>query len=165
MKQIKSKKRVSDFGEVFTNPREVKAMCDLVPQDTWTDITKTFLEPACGNGNFLAEIFERKLKYCNNVEDAITALSSIYGIDIQEDNAVESRTRLLKMFTGRYSDCYGTACRILEHNIVVGDFLKPTSIPWLEEACIEAGVSTEDVPLWKNKKQKIADTQIKLGGV
>jgi type I restriction-modification system DNA methylase subunit len=59
-KQVKSKKRVAEHGEVFTAEREVKAMCDLVKQET-ERIDSRFLEPACGNGNFLAEILSRKL--------------------------------------------------------------------------------------------------------
>ena len=54
-KQVKSKQRVADYGEVFTAEREVKAMLDLVKEET-DRIESTFLEPACGNGNFLAEI-------------------------------------------------------------------------------------------------------------
>jgi type I restriction-modification system DNA methylase subunit len=59
-KQIKSKKRVADHGEVFTNEREVNAMLDLVKTET-ERIESRFLEPACGDGNFLAEILRRKL--------------------------------------------------------------------------------------------------------
>jgi type I restriction-modification system DNA methylase subunit len=58
--QVKSKKRVADHGEVFTNEREVKAMLDLVKHET-ERIDSRFLEPACGNGNFLAEALQRKL--------------------------------------------------------------------------------------------------------
>ena len=58
--QVKSKQRVADHGEVFTAEREVKAMCDLVKQET-ERIESRFLEPACGNGNFLAEVLSRKL--------------------------------------------------------------------------------------------------------
>jgi type I restriction-modification system DNA methylase subunit len=69
-KQVKSKKRVADHGEVFTNDREVNAMLDLVKHET-ERIDSRFLEPACGNGNFLAEVLRRKLKvvdqrYANN---------------------------------------------------------------------------------------------------
>ena len=59
-KQVKSKERVADHGEVFTAEREVKAMCDLV-ETQCDNVDATFLEPACGDGNFLAEILERKL--------------------------------------------------------------------------------------------------------
>ncbi len=58
--QVKSKKRVTDHGEVFTNQREVNAMLDLVKHET-ERIDSRFLEPACGNGNFLAEVLKRKL--------------------------------------------------------------------------------------------------------
>ncbi|WP_241761402.1 hypothetical protein [Moraxella catarrhalis] len=60
-KQVKSKNRVADFGEVFTAEREVNAMLNLLPETIWHNITATFLEPSCGNGNFLAEILSRKL--------------------------------------------------------------------------------------------------------
>lgn len=63
--QIKSKKRVADHGEVFTAEREVKAMCDLVAQEC-DRIDSRFLEPACGDGNFLAEILARKLTTVKN---------------------------------------------------------------------------------------------------
>ena len=66
--QIKSKQRVQERGEVFTNEREVKAMCDLVKDET-ERIESRFLEPACGDGNFLAEIVTRKL----------AVVSKIYG--------------------------------------------------------------------------------------
>lgn len=98
-KQVKSKKRVSDHGEVFTNEREVNAMLDLVKNET-ERIDSRFLEPACGNGNFLAEVLKRKLKivderYNTNQSDweryAVIAVSSIYGVEILEDNAQECK--------------------------------------------------------------------------
>ena len=60
MNLVKSKQRVADHGEVFTAEREVEAMLDLVKNETLR-IDSRFLEPACGNGNFLAKILERKL--------------------------------------------------------------------------------------------------------
>ena len=64
-KQVKSKQRVADHGEVFTNEREVKAMVDMVMKNIEPDdlIAATFLEPSCGSGNFLVEILERKAAY------------------------------------------------------------------------------------------------------
>ena len=62
IKQIKSKKRVSEHGEVFTSEREVNAMMDLV-QDELKQLNSTILEPACGTGNFLVEILKRKMAY------------------------------------------------------------------------------------------------------
>lgn len=98
-KQTKSKQRVADHGEVFTAEREVNAMLDLVKQET-ERIDSRFLEPACGDGNFLAEILRRKLavvksRYGKNTDDyeryAVIAITSIYGVDILQDNVEECR--------------------------------------------------------------------------
>src|SRR5436190_13309568 len=109
-KQIVSKQRVTDHGEVLTSPREVNAMLDLVKGET-ERIESRFLEPACGNGNFLAEILERKLRvvterYGKAQHDweryAVLAVSSLYGIDLLEDNAAACRERLAEVFESQY---------------------------------------------------------------
>ena len=135
--QIKSKQRVRERGEVFTAEREVKAMCDLIPEDEiWSDITKTFLEPACGTGNFLVEIFGRKLKYCKDEKDGLKALASIVGIDIQQDNVEESRKRLMTMYRETFPKaneaCLLLAAGILRNNIICGDSLEIQK-KWEEE--------------------------------
>ena len=100
--QVVSKQRVSAHGEVLTGQREVNAMLDLVGQETQR-IESRFLEPACGNGNFLAEILERKLavvesRYSKSQLEyeryAVLAVSTIYGIDLLEDNVQHCRNRL-----------------------------------------------------------------------
>ena len=110
-KQVVSKQRVLDHGEVLTSNREVNAMLDLVKQET-ERIESRFLEPACGNGNFLTAILERKLEVVekrygkSQVEYeryAILAVSSIYGIDILEDNIQQCRHRLFGVFEWNYS--------------------------------------------------------------
>lgn len=139
-KQIKSKKRVADFGEVYTNEREVNAMLDLVKRES-TRPESRFLEPACGNGNFLIKILERKLKtvrrkYRKNQFEyeryCFIAISSIYAIDILEDNVEESRERLFKYFEKQYKSLYKTNCSddfkqsvryVLKQNIILGDGL------------------------------------------
>ncbi len=102
-RQVKSKKRVADFGEVFTAKREVDAMLDMLGEVPYR-LSATFLDPACGDGNFLIEILSRKLKtaFDDPESDARTlernsliALSSVYGVDIQHDNAKECRLRLM----------------------------------------------------------------------
>ena len=104
-RQVKSRQRVQEHGEVFTNEREVNAMLDMVKQET-ERIESRFLEPACGNGNFLAEVLRRKLatvsqQYKKNPDDymryAFVAVSSLYGVDILEDNAQECRDRLFEI--------------------------------------------------------------------
>ena len=127
--QIKSKRRVEEFAEVFTAEREVKAMCDLIPQEVWENITSTFLEPSCGTGNFLAEIYSRKLQRCKNEKDGLKALNSIYGVDIQSDNVAESRLRLVEMFVDKFPESNDfariTALAIARNNIICDDFLNP----------------------------------------
>ena len=138
--QIKSKERVAEHGEVFTSEREVNAMLDLVKDET-ERIESRFLEPACGDGNFLIEILRRKLavvkrQYGRSRSDyekySILALSSIYGVDIMEDNAAECRKRLFDEWNQAYSkqcgseandECREAARYILEHNILCGDAL------------------------------------------
>lgn len=125
--QIKSKKRVQDFAEVYTAKREVKSMCDLIPPDMWQDIVTAFLEPACGNGAFLKEILSRKLSHCVTPLQGLCALESIYGIEIQADNVEESKQALFDIFLGRFgkdSALYGyIAMRVLDRNIVCADSL------------------------------------------
>lgn len=138
--QVKSKERVAEHGEVFTAEREVKAMCDLVAQEC-DRIDSTFLEPACGDGNFLTEILARKLatvkkRYGGSSYDyeryAVLALSSIYGVDILADNAANCRKRLFAQWDEAYTkackkdcsdDARAAAKYILEKNIVCGNAL------------------------------------------
>jgi SAM-dependent methyltransferase len=138
--QVKSKKRVTDHGEVFTSEREVNAMLDLVKQET-ERIDSRFLEPACGTGNFLVEILQRKLtvverRYGKNQIEferySIIAISSIYGIDLLIDNVEEARKRLFDIFNKQYTKKYKNNCKeecrtsvkfILGRNILRGDAL------------------------------------------
>lgn len=124
-KLIKSNERVKKHGEVFTPERVVKKMCDELPAEAW-DLDKTILEPSCGNGNFLVEIYRRKLEHCKSASQAVQALESIYGVDILPDNVQESRSRLLMMFRERYPSKDGFTAiviEILNRNIVCADFL------------------------------------------
>jgi hypothetical protein len=138
--QTKSRQRVADHGEVFTAEREVNAMLDLVKQET-ERIDSRFLEPACGDGNFLAEILRRKLavvksRYGKNADDyeryAVIAVSSIYGVDILADNVADCQSRMFEIFDNEYTaNCRGEANddtrkavrHILKHNILCGDAL------------------------------------------
>ena len=140
MAQVKTKKRVADHGEVFTAKREVKAMCDLVSGECLR-IDSRFLEPACGDGNFLAEILERKLavvkeRYRRSAYDwernSLLALGSLYGVDILADNCQICRERLFKLWNKAYKavckkecndDTRRAAAFILERNIVCGNAL------------------------------------------
>ena len=139
--QVKSRKRVVEHGEVFTAEREVKAMCDLV-SDECLRIDSRFLEPACGNGNFLSEILARKLdevakKYKRSPADyeknALLALGSLYGVELLLDNVKECRHRLFALWDEKYScaikkkdrkeSVRDSARYILEKNIICGNAL------------------------------------------
>lgn len=141
IKQIKSKKRVSTYGEVYTASREVNDMLDLVGEEA-SKITSTFLEPACGNGNFIVAILDRKLEIIKlqNVNNFITsmnilrAVASIYGVDIQQDNVEETRCRIkeraialydaLGCPTGHFFDAWVEILDlILETNVLCGNTL------------------------------------------
>jgi len=84
--------RIKSTGEVFTPADAVSKMLDTIPVELFTDPIKTALDPACGDGNWLAEVLWRKL---NNNFNLKQALSTIYGVDIMEDNVIECRRRLL----------------------------------------------------------------------
>lgn len=124
--QIKSKKRVAEHGEVFTAEREVNAMLDLVKQET-ERIDSRFLEPACGNGNFLVEILRRKLILVHSEQELVQAVCSIYGIDIMQDNVEECRERLLGIVETNYGKIDGALLKtvkfVLKRNILWGDAL------------------------------------------
>ena len=126
---IKSRARVRERGEVFTEQREVKAMCDLCEPDL-SDITKKILEPGCGTGNFLVEILKRRLK--NTGKDPykiLIAISNLYGIDIALDNLEETRARLRNIIFDHLKKSHSSGDfllaldAILKANITYGDLL------------------------------------------
>jgi hypothetical protein len=137
-KHIKSRERVRDLGEVYTQPREVQAMLDLIP-DAFADIDTRFLEPAAGNGNFLVAILERKIRAIDEARYGgsehwyefalLRCLASIYGIDISNENVEEARERMTALLdaahvfrgepaTPGFSKAVAT---ILSTNVVEGD--------------------------------------------
>lgn len=145
-RQVKSKQRVADHGEVFTADREVNAMLDLVKQET-ERVDSRFLEPACGDGNFVAEILRRKLEAAKKraippkkkkplpmefEKQSVIAVASIYGVDLMMDNVIACRDRLYEIWNKEYEDickkevsedCKEAVKFILSRNIVCGNAL------------------------------------------
>ncbi|WP_417595761.1 DNA methyltransferase [Parasphingorhabdus sp.] len=131
---IKSKKRVADHGEVFTPPWLVEKMLDLVKGET-ERIDSRFLEPACGSGNFLVPVLQRKLaavetKYGKSAFEknhyALLALTSLYGIELLADNIAECRANMLAVFAeylglNETDELYRAASHILSLNLIHGD--------------------------------------------
>jgi SAM-dependent methyltransferase len=136
MTLIKSKERVADHGEVFTPPWMVDAMLDLVKDET-ERIDSRFLEPACGSGNFLVKVLQRKLtavelKYGKSEFEkrhyALLGLMCIYGIELLADNIEECVENLLEIFTeylklSQSDTLYLAAKAVLSINLVHGDAL------------------------------------------
>ena len=169
MSQIKSKERVAERGEVFTAEREVNAMCDLVANECLRPDSR-FLEPACGDGNFLSAILKRKLaelrrKYKKSPRDyerlAIVAIGSLYGVDIMNDNVVACRERLFGIWDAEYtSHCKGEtsgeareAVRfIISRNIINGNALTLM--------CVDAEGNDTSAPIVFSEWTLISGTQM-----
>lgn len=150
-KQVKSKQRVADHGEVNTGEREVNAMLDLVKQET-ERVDSRFLEPACGDGNFVAEILRRKLEAAKRratppkkkkplplefEKQSVIAVASVYGIDILMDNVLACRERLYGIWNAEYEaickkevneNCRAAVRFILSRNIVLGNALSMKAV-------------------------------------
>jgi type I restriction-modification system DNA methylase subunit len=107
------KSRVKSTGEIFTPTPLVQEILENLPQEQFTDTTKTFLDPSCGDGQFLGEVLIRKIENGSTFE---TALSTIYGVDLMPDNVELCRERLL---CGRED-----LRHIVEQNIVCADALR-----------------------------------------
>jgi hypothetical protein len=137
MNHVKSKQRVADHGEVFTPAWMVEAMLDLMRDET-ERIDSRFLEPACGSGNFLVHILQRKLaaverKFGKSDFEkrhyALLAVMCTYGIELLEDNIAECRANMLR-FLADYlkieesEELYRAASFVLSQNLVHGDALK-----------------------------------------
>ena len=136
MALIRSKKRVADHGEVFTPAWMVDAMLDLVKDET-ERIDARFLEPACGSGNFVVPILQRKLAAVqmkfgksdfNRRHYALLGLMCCYGIELLADNIEECRANMLEVLSDYLclspeDDLYRAASHVLSTNLVHGDAL------------------------------------------
>lgn len=136
MNLVKSKQRVADHGEVFTPHWMVEAMLDLVRDET-DRIDSRFLEPACGSGNFLVRILQRKLaavelRYGRSDFErrhyALLAVMCAYGIELLADNIAECRANMLEVLAdyltlGESEDLHWAASYVLSQNLVHGDAL------------------------------------------
>lgn len=135
-----NRQRIIDHGEVFTPPGLVNDMLDLVQQEC-ERIESRFLEPACGDGNFLAEVLTRKLATVDKrnarnrdrwERDAVVAVTSLYGIDLLGDNVAACRERLGAVVDATHQATFGESlpaaaasaiAYILSQNVVQGDAL------------------------------------------
>lgn len=130
--QIKSRERMKKHGEVLTAVKEVEAMLDLV-NDKFDLPDRLFLEPACGDGNFLTAILKRKLEKSADEKTILSAFESIYGIDLLDDNIKLAKTKLYELGVKYYKKILNKEPNktflhkiniIIKKNIMQGDFLK-----------------------------------------
>jgi hypothetical protein len=137
MSLTKSKKRIADHGEVFTPAWMVEAMLDVVRGET-ERIDSRFLEPACGSGNFLVPILQRKLAAVElkfgrsefeRQQYALLSLMCTYGIELLDDNIADCRANMLEVLAtylrlNESAALYRAAAYVLSQNLVHGDALK-----------------------------------------
>lgn len=177
---VKSKQRVKDAGEVFTPRWVVRDMLDLDEiKDMSFELDTTFLEPACGNGNFIIQILLRKLTSVSKEAfdiDVARSVASIYGVDIAEDNVKETRARMMRAIKYFYNE-KGVELRreiecslwyILYRNIILGNTLdfKKHIEHYSPEELIESGAYSDSVALSRAKRSaagiSIVDTRTKV---
>lgn len=136
MKNLEKEQRIKSFGEVFTPEHIVKQMCDLAG-DVLYEIHSRVLEPSCGTGNFIVEIFKRKADTVLFFKEkhkgdypllTIAILMSIYGVELLKDNAIKCRKRLYKCWCTTFSDLTDERIKtlaksVIKKNIICGNFL------------------------------------------
>lgn len=127
----KSRRKGSGGTQEFYTPFSiVEKMCLKIPEEDWRNPTKTFLEPAAGNGNFvLAIIYYRIL----NGIDWKTTLETCYSVELCEDNVIEQKQRvheLLRNISPDYDP--DEANRIMDKNFICADFFKWNFEEWRE---------------------------------
>ena len=117
--------RIRKYGEVFTPPDIVAHMCDMLEDESPGAFApdKTFLEPTCGDGAFVVEILRRKFDSCRTRSDFTTALSSVYGLEIQADNVAECIRRVTTLCQ-RYFKPTRAELQIINDHYIMCDSLK-----------------------------------------
>jgi hypothetical protein len=113
---FKSKERIKSHGEVYSPRVVICRMLDLIPDHVWSDPNKTFLEPACGSGNFVLEVIQKKIDFGSTLEQA---LKTTFGSDILSDNVLQCKQRVIAKFNIQDPKLKA----IVNQNITVKDFL------------------------------------------
>ena len=144
----KKKERIRRYGEVFTPDWVVKKMCDMLEEenadrDAFAPDT-TFLEPTCGDGAFVVEILRRKFQRCKNRKDYMTAVCSVYGLEIQPENVAEC-IRRVKELCEEYFHPTPQELLVIEDHYIVCDSLKIMRM--MADERLQGSVSASQMPL------------------
>ena len=121
----KRKDRHHITQEDFTPPEVIEILFENIPEDLFNDFSKTFCDPCAGVGNILMHVLNKRLEYCKTEDDIINALSTLYGVELMEDNVEELRNNLYNIIGGVIgiisSDLNTKIIEILNNNFVASD--------------------------------------------
>lgn len=140
--------RKKQTAEIFTPPKLVNEMIDKLVEygkESVTDEDKTFLDPACGNGNILVEVLKRKLSLGHNPS---IALSTLYGCDIMSDNIRECRLRLLAILRDANVEITREHIKTMFNQIVVTPLTTYKNGSLDYDFSFENKASNKDIDIW-----------------
>lgn len=130
----KRKDRHHITQEDFTPPEVIDMLFKDIPQDLYTDFSKTFCDPCAGIGNILVYVLNKRLEYCKSEDDILNALSTLYGVELMEDNLEELHYTLLNtiLINSEYnSDIFiSKMWEILKRNFVCSDAMEWNFEKW-----------------------------------
>ena len=157
MNIIRDKERVNQTGEVFTPTLLVNEILDKLPQNVFADSTKTFCDPACGDGQFLVEVLKHKL--CSG-SSAKAAADSIYGVDYMEDNIDSCKDRLRKILAEQCKK-EGKAIGSTIYDIINRNIIWSDAFDWdFENWCKTPEAIEKTKTLMYKIKQRESDTSL-----
>lgn len=127
----KARRKGKNGTQEFFTPRcLVDKMLDKLSEDAFMDFDKTMLEPSAGNGNFVIAFLERRFAYCGTVEDVVKAVSTVYAVELMQDNVDEMKCRMMNLCKekidtfGGDDNAISQIAKIINSNIVCADFFK-----------------------------------------
>lgn len=126
------KERHSKTQEDFTPECVLNEMFKDIDTSLFTDFTKTFCDPCIGTGNIYLYVLNNRLKYCNTTEDIYNALSTMYGVELMEDNVIECKYRIIELLS-KYNIDIQTVNKIIDNNIVCSDFFEWDFEKWCKK--------------------------------
>lgn len=146
----RARRKTGEKTQEFFTPYEiVKKMCDKIPEEDWRDPHKTFLDPCCGNGQFILAIIYYRLSHGVSLEDT---LKTTYAVELMQDNVEECKQRIFNMLDDMELDYNRDALRdVLDAHLVCSDFFEWNFQEWRKMTSEELKTTSKS-PKKKNKK-------------